>query len=41
MGFFIFIGLCLAVLGGSCLAVRPLNQKHEVKPFRTFDDFFI
>ncbi|ARV98421.1 hypothetical protein S101444_01573 [Bacillus subtilis subsp. subtilis] len=39
MGFFILIGLCLTVLGGSCLAVKPLNQKHEIKPFRTFDDF--
>lgn len=41
MGFFILIGLCLTVLGGGCLAVKPLNQKHEIKPFRTFDDFFI
>lgn len=41
MGFFILIGLCLTVLGGSCLAVKPLNQKHEIKPFRTFDDFYL
>ncbi|WP_277990642.1 hypothetical protein [Bacillus sp. HU-1818] len=41
MGFFILIGLCITVLVGSCLALQPLKQRHEIKPFKTFDDFFI
>ncbi|WP_285288981.1 MULTISPECIES: hypothetical protein [Bacteria] len=41
MGIFCLLGLCLAVLGGSFLALKPLKQKHDIKPFRNFDDFFI
>ncbi|MDU0813085.1 hypothetical protein [Bacillus siamensis] len=41
MGILCLIGLCLAILGGSYLAMRPLREKHEIKPFQHFDDFFI
>jgi hypothetical protein len=41
MGILCLIGLCLAILGGSYLAVRPLREKHDIKPFQHFDDFFI
>lgn len=41
MGILCLIGLCLAIVGGSYLAMRPLNEKHDIKPFQHFDDFFI
>ncbi|WP_352426853.1 hypothetical protein [Bacillus sp. FSL K6-2865] len=41
MGILCLIGLCLAIVGGSYLAMRPLNEKHDIEPFQHFDDFFI
>ncbi|MDE1360980.1 hypothetical protein P9D34_18415 [Bacillus swezeyi] len=41
MGIFILILLCIIIVLSSKAAMKPLKEKHEVKPFRSFDDFFI
>ncbi|MDU0073864.1 MULTISPECIES: hypothetical protein [Bacillus] len=41
MGIFILIFLCIIIVLSSKAAMRPLNEKHKVEPFRSFDDFFI
>lgn len=41
MGFFILIGLCLTVLGGGCLAVKPLNQNMKLNPFEHLMIFYL
>lgn len=41
LGIFILILLCSIIVLSSKAAMKPLKEKHEVKPFRSFDDFFI
>ncbi|WP_262419733.1 hypothetical protein [Bacillus licheniformis] len=41
MGIFILILLCIVIVLSSKTAMKPLKEKHEIKPFRSFDDFFI
>ncbi|MDA1475768.1 hypothetical protein PJ311_06375 [Bacillus sp. CLL-7-23] len=41
MAIFILILLCITIVVSAKAAMKPLNEKHKVKPFRSFDDFFI
>lgn len=41
MGFFVLILLCAVELFACILALNQSKGKYEIKPFRTFDDFFI
>ncbi|MFN2745984.1 MULTISPECIES: hypothetical protein [Bacillus] len=41
MGILILFLLCIVIILSSKAAMAPLKEKHKVKPFRSFDDFFI
>jgi hypothetical protein len=41
MGILVLILLCVIELTACILALNPINEKYEIKSFRTFDDFFI